>query len=319
MRNKRFGAVVAAVALLVAGCGSPGAPVDPAPVGQVQRPLPPNVGGAATDTGGGADDDCNAVASLPADGTISPGSTMAEIRERGHLIVGVDQNTFLFGFRNPTTGRIEGFDIDIAKHVANAIFGDPERIQFKAINSAQREDVLKNGEVDIVVRTYSITCARKQEVSFSTVYYNAGQRILVKSNNDAVDELADLAGKRVCAAKGSTSLRNISEAEPGPVPVSVDNWSDCLVLLQQDQVVAVSTDDVILAGMAEQDPTTTVVGEPFTRESYGIGVPKDDEDMVRFVNAVLENVRDGGGWQASYDRWVADVLGPASPPKPTYR
>ena len=101
--------------------------------------------------------------------------------------------------------------------------------------------------------------------------------------------------------------------------MAVDDWSDCLVLLQQGQVDAISTDDTILAGLRAQDRTgTKIVGEPFTKEYYGIGIPKENEDMVRFVNAVLENIR-GGAWQASYDRWLREHLGPASPPKPEYR
>ncbi|SFP71468.1 polar amino acid transport system substrate-binding protein [Amycolatopsis arida] len=313
----RTAAVLAALGLVVAGCGSPGAPVDPAPVGSVQRPMPPNAGVATVDVSGTAAEDCDATASLPPQPGIPAGSTMDKIRKRGHLIAGVDQNTFLFGFRNPTTGKLEGFDVDIAKEVARAIFGDPEKIRFRAITSAQREPMLENREVDIVVRTYTINCERLKKVNFSSVYYIAGQRVLVHENSD-VGSLADLGGQRVCASRGSTSLKNIARSPAKPVPVQVDDWSDCLVLLQQGQVAAISTDDTILAGMAQQDPTTKIVGEKFTQEPYGIGIPKGDEDMVRFVNAVLEEVR-AGTWQRSYDTWLAPRLGPATPPAPTYR
>ncbi|GAB3480233.1 amino acid ABC transporter substrate-binding protein (PAAT family) [Amycolatopsis cihanbeyliensis] len=309
-------AVLGMLAVLATGCGSPGEPVDPAPVGSVQRPAPAGSGPVDVDTEKSESPDCNARASLPPQAGIPAGSTMAEIRERGNLIAGVDQNTFLFGFRNPTTGELEGFDIDIAKEIARAIFGDPEKIRFRAITSAQREDVLMNGEVDVVVRTYTVNCARREKVNFSSVYYVAGQRLLVDKGS-SVTSLAGLDGKRVCAADGSTSLKNIA-AVSGPIPVQVDDWSDCLVMLQQGQVAAVSTDDTILAGMAAQDPTTKVVGETFTEEPYGVGIPKENEDMVRFVNHVLEQVR-GGRWQQSYDGWVAERLGSAGPPQPEYR
>lgn len=309
--------VLAVLAVVVSGCGSPGAPVDPAPVGSVERPTPANAGPAKVDVQGSATEDCNATASLPPQGGIPDGSTMDEIRDRGYLVAGVDQNTFLFGFRNPTTGTLEGFDIDVAKTVAEAIFGDPEKIRFRAITSAQRIPALKAGDVDIVVRTMTVNCERLREINFSSVYYVAGQRILVGENSD-VTSLADLAGQKVCASKGSTSLQNIARAESKPVPVQVEDWSDCLVMLQQGQVAAVSTDDTILAGMSEQDPTTKIVGDRFTQEPYGIGVPKDDKDMVRFVNAVLEDVR-GGAWQKIYDRWLADRLGAAEPPAATYK
>ena len=314
---KRLVAVVSALAVVAAGCGSPGAPVDPAPVGSLEQPKPANAGPAQVDVEGAAAEDCNATASLPPQGGIPSGSTMDEIRERGYLVAGVDQNTFLFGFRNPTTGTLEGFDIDMAKAVAKAIFGDPGKIRFRAVTSAQRIPALTAGDVDIVVRTMTINCERLKEINFSSVYYVAGQRILVDENSD-VRTLADLEGKKVCASKGSTSLKNIAKAERKPIPIQVDAWSDCLVMMQQGQVEAISTDDTILAGMAQQDPTTKIVGERFTEEPYGIGIPKEDKDMVRFVNAVLEDVR-GGEWQKSYDRWLAGPLGSAQPPAAKYK
>lgn len=323
-RTTWFGSLLAAAAM-VAGCGSPGAPVEPAPVGSVERPMPAGAGVARDVAGNGStEQSCDPTASLRPDPSIPPGSTMAEIRDRGYLTVGVDQNTFLFGFRNPTTGQLEGFDIDIAREIARSIFGDPDAVRFRAISSADRIGALggdpeyQGEQVDIVVRTFSITCDRLEKINFSTVYYVAGQRVLVNENSDA-QGLGDLGGKRVCAADESTSLQNIARAEPRPVPVKVDDWSDCLVLLQQGQVEAVSTDDTILAGMAEQDPTTKIVGERFTDEFYGVGIPKQNEDMVRFVNAVLDRIR-GEAWRRSYQRWgLQDWLGPAQPPAPNYR
>ncbi|MFI5583788.1 glutamate ABC transporter substrate-binding protein [Amycolatopsis sp. NPDC051758] len=312
--------VLAVVALLAASCGSPGNPVDPAPVSNAAWPQPAHVGGPDTSAGGGSDTSCNPLASLsPSSTSVPDSSTMGEIKRRGKLIAGVDQTTYLFGFRNPTSGNLEGFDIDMVNEIARAIFGSPDgHVQFRAITSGQREEVLEKHQVDIVVRTYSITCSRKKDVQFSSVYYKAGQRILV-TKESKVTKLADLTGKRVCAAKKSTSAAKIATDPAKLVPVSVDNWSDCLVMLQQGQVDAVSTDDTILAGMAAQDPTLQVVGGQFTEENYGIGVPKDNEDMVRFVNAVLDEVRNGGAWQDSYRRWVEPSLGAASPPSPQYQ
>ncbi|GAB3138302.1 glutamate ABC transporter substrate-binding protein [Amycolatopsis sp. NPDC004378] len=311
--------VLALVALLAASCGSPGKPVDPAPVGNAAWPQPAHVGGPDATAGGGADTSCNPLASLSPNGSVADGSTMAKIKERGKLIAGVDQTTYLFGFRNPTSGNLEGFDIDMVNAIAKALFGSAEgHVQFRAIPSSQREDVLKQHQVDIVVRTYSITCARKKDVQFSSVYYQAGQRILV-TKESKVTKLADLGGKRVCATKKSTSLAKIATDPAKPVPVSVDNWSDCLVMLQQGQVDAVSTDDTILAGMAAQDPTLQVVGDQFTQENYGIGIPKDNEDMVRYVNSVLDQIRGSGVWQDSYHHWVEPSLGAATPPSPQYQ
>jgi polar amino acid transport system substrate-binding protein len=304
--------------LLVPGCAAAGTPIDPAPVGSVQVPRPPNVVEPDATSAGPGSGSCDPK-SLAPNSSISAGSTMARIRQRGRLIAGVDQTTYLFGFLNPSTGNLEGFDIEIVKQIAAAIFGTWQgHVQWTTIPSAERENVLKSHAVDIVVRTYSITCARLAEVDFSSSYYVAGQRVLVP-NDSHLTGLADLGGKKVCAAKASTSLAAIAQAPSKPVPVSVDNWSDCLVMLQQGQVDAISTDDVILAGMAKQDPNLQVIGDRFTRELYGVGIPKGQEDMVRFVNSVLETVRGNGVWQQNYNTWIAPMLGPASPPSVSYQ
>jgi len=315
---KRLAAVVAAVGLLLAGCGSAGTPVDPAPVGHVQAPEPDGVGGLEGAAAGGQAGNCD-TRSLAPSSAIPAGSTMAKIKQRGRLIAGVDQTTYLFGFLNPSTGNLEGFDIEIVKQLATALFGSWQgHVQWTAIPSSQRENVLKNNTVDVVVRTYSITCSRLRDINFSSTYYQAGQRVLVPRNS-GVRGLADLGARKVCATKSSTSLTAIAQAPSRPIPVSVNNWSDCLVLLQQGQVDAISTDDVILAGMAKQDPNLEVVGDRFTQENYGVGIPKGQDDMVRWVNSVLDGVRSNGTWQQNYNEWIAPVLGPASPPSVSYQ
>lgn len=318
MRRNTVAAVFVAVALLVAGCGSGGTPVDPAPVGMVQPPEPAGVGGADKVSAAPGSDNCD-TRSLAPSSSIPSGSTMAAIRQRGRLIAGVDQTTFLFGFLNPTTGSLEGFDVEMVKQIATAIFGSWQgHVQFRSIPSAERENVLRTHAVDVVVRTFSITCDRLRDIDFSAPYYLAGQRVLV-ARNSGINGLADLGGKKVCAAKSSTSLAAIQAAPAKPIPVSVEDWSDCLVLLQQGEVDAVSTDDVILAGMAKQDPNLQIVGDRFTQELYGVGIPRGQEDMVRFVNSVLENVRNNGIWQQDYNTWVAPVLGPSGPPPVSYQ
>ncbi|HVV13293.1 glutamate ABC transporter substrate-binding protein [Amycolatopsis sp.] len=318
MSRRRLAALLVAFALLGSACGSAGTPVDPAPVGSVEAPMPANVGGAEQTAGGGAATNCD-TRSLSPSSAMPSGSTMSRIKQRGRLIAGVDQTTYLFGFLNPSTGDLEGFDIEIVKQIADAIFGTWQgHVQWTAIPSKQREDVLENHTVDVVVRTYSITCDRLSRINFSANYYQAGQRVLVRKNS-GITGMSDLGAKKVCAASSSTSLAAIQNAPAKPVPVSVSNWSDCLVLLQQGQVDAISTDDVILAGMAKQDPNLEVVGDRFTQENYGVGIAKGQEDLVRFVNSVLDSIRGNGVWQQNYNYWVAPVLGPASPPNVSYQ
>jgi polar amino acid transport system substrate-binding protein len=318
---RRVALLLAALAVTATACGSPGRPVDLAMVTSVDRPKPDGFniaeqGGTATQAPNCGDP---TVSLRPAGLATPPNSTMAKIKERGRLIAGVDQNTYLFGFRNPETNTLEGFDIDMVRQVAKALFGDENKVQYKVVTSRDREDVLAKGDVDIVVRTYTINCDRLQKVAFSTVYYTTGQRILVDKSSP-VNSMEDLAGKQVCANFGSTSLSLLARHAAKPVPVSVANWSDCLVLLQQGQVAAMSTDEPILAGMAAQDPNLKIVGPKLTEEPYGIGIPKANADMVRFVNAVLDKIRGDGSWQHSYDQWVGRRTGEtAAPPSPKYR
>jgi polar amino acid transport system substrate-binding protein len=257
---------------------------------------------------------CDPTASLRPAGPprVTPGSFMAKIRARGYLIAGVDQNTYHFGYLNPLDGKIEGFDIDMVHAVAKAIFGNPNKVQFKAISDDQRIPAVQSGAVDIVAHTMTINCARLQQVDFSSVYFDAGQRVLVPSNSGATS-LADLGGKRVCATAGSTSIANIKAAASHPIPVAVTFWTDCLVLLQQGDVAAISTDDSILDGLEAQDPWTKIVGPRFTSEPYGLAISRQHPDFVRFVNAVLQQLRTDGQWAASYAHWVGTPV-PAAPP-----
>ena len=241
---------------------------------------------------------------------VTAGSFMARIRARGYLIAGVDQSTYHFGFLNPLTGQIEGFDIDMIRAVAKAIFGNPDKVVFKAISDAQRIPDITSGAVDIVAHTMTITCARLKDVDFSSVYFDAAQRVLVLKNSPA-QSLAALRGQKVCATTGSDSVDVIEKAKA--IPVQVPYWTDCLVQLQQGDVAAISTDDSILDGLAAQDPWTKLVGPRLTDEPYGLAISPQHPDFVRFVNAVLAQLRTDGQWAASYAHWVGTPV-PAPPP-----
>jgi len=241
---------------------------------------------------------------------------MAKIRARGYLVAGVDPGTYHFGFFDPSRGQFEGFDIDMLHAIAKAIFGDPSKIEFKSITDAQRISAVRSGSVDIVAHTMIITCARLRQADFSTVYFDTGQRVLVAKNSPA-KSIADLGGQKVCATKGSISLANVAVAPSHPIPVAAPYWTDCLVLLQQGDVAAISTDAAILIGLTAQDPETKLVGPQFTNDPYGLAISKRHPDLVRFVNAVLAKMRANGQWAASYARWIgAPVPGP---PKARYR
>lgn len=245
---------------------------------------------------------------LPTPGRMAPGTTMASILERGRLIVGIDIGSNLISFRDPITGEIKGFDADIAHQIAAAIFGDPNRIHFRILSTAERQKALEDGTVDVVVKTMSATCERAKTVAFSATYFIAQQRILAP-RGAPINTVGDLSGRRVCEVRGTTSLDRVRRLVPSATVMAVDSWSDCLVMLQQGQVEAVSTDDAILAGLEEQDPNLTVTGPSMGLEYYAVGVGKNRTDLVRFINGVLLRMAFDGTWMRLYNQWFAPSLG----------
>ena len=256
---------------------------------------------------------------LPSPDDLPAGSTMAAIRDRGKLIVGVSGDTLLFGARNTLTNQIEGFDIDMLKEVAKAIFGpDGEsNITYKVITYADRLPNLEagpdNGGVDIVAHTMTINCDRWLRIAFSSEYFDAGQRVLVKlgSGYKSIEAL-NTAKATVCAPEGSTNIDLLRKNESGKygdlVILAKPDVTDCLVAMQQGQADGATGDDTVLAGLAAQDPNTEVVGEKFTSEPYGLGMAKDKLDFVRFVNGVIEEMRTDGRWKDIYSKWLVGVL-----------
>lgn len=265
---------------------------------------------------------CNLTASLrppatmPAPGATPAGGLLAKIRRRGYLIAGVDQNTLLFAYFNPMHGTIEGFEIDLLKQIADAIFGNkPNDLQFRAITTDERIPDVQRGTVDLVADAMTVTCQRKQQVDFSTIYYNAGQKILVPSNSKA-RSVADLGGKKICATTTSTSIQTLSTLNPRPIAVGVPQRTDCLVMLQEGLVSAITSDDSLLLGLKAQDPDTMIVGPVFAPDPYGIAISKAHPEFVRFVNGVLAQMRKDGRWRAIYAHWLGPYAKsiPAPPP-----
>jgi len=318
-----LGAAVAALALLVTtGCSGSGIYATT----QIPKPsLPSTSTPAPSPTSTAPPAACgNRLASFAPDGP-NPGpdalpsrSYVAKIKDRGRLIAGVSSDTLLLGSRSPLSGQIQGFDIEMLKAVSKAIFGDPNKIEFRVITTAQRIPVLVDGSVDIVARAMTITCARWEQIDFSTQYYLAGQKVLV-AKGSPVKTMADLKGKRVCAPNGSTSMDKL-KTFPGLIPVGSDTHTGCLVLFQQGQVDAITGDDTILAGLAAQDPYAFVVKTPaFTEEPYALGISKHRPDFVKFVNGVLAQMRSDGQWTTAYNTWLKAALGPApTPPAAIY-
>ncbi len=329
--RSRLAPIVATVALLLAAAGCAG---DSSPRYDEVTAAPgtgrPTTGSSTPGPSTAVEpavENCNPRASLrptgalPQPGKMPSGTWMAKIRARGRLILGTSQDTLLFSSRNPLTGEVEGFDVDMGRMIAQAIFGDPERLQIKVIGYNERINSVLRGEVDVVADTMTANCARWKDVDFSSIYYEAGQKVLVRKDSKA-KSIEDLGGKKICAAAGSTSYDNIGTVKSKPAPpvaVARASFGDCLVAFQQNEVDAISTDDTILAGMAAQDPYAKVIGERYTEEPYGMAISKQHPEFTRFVNAVLEKSRKDGTWAKTYEKWLGRFGPVPQPPGAQYR
>ncbi|MCZ2404000.1 glutamate ABC transporter substrate-binding protein [Paenarthrobacter sp. Z7-10] len=277
--TKRLGAaaVLAAAALALSACGGGGGTAAP-----------------------GADSGAAPSYEVAKDVALTGSPTFDKIKSSGTVRIGVKQDQPGLGFKDAATGEYTGFDIEIAKWVAASLGVPADKIEFKPIPSASRESAITNGDIDYYVGTYSITDKRKQLIDFAGPYFITGQGLLVKKDNSTIKSEKDLAGKNVCSATGSTPIQNIKSNFPDTKTTEFDTYSKCVEALKGGQVDAVTTDQAILIGYAAQEPDTLkVVGEPFTTEKYGVGLPKGDTALRTFINKMFTN--GGDTWKKIYD------------------
>jgi polar amino acid transport system substrate-binding protein len=318
-RGPLAGLVALAAAAALAGCGSTSGDALHTSLSALRATPPPQKGSTPDPIMHCKDPTASLRPSgaLPAAGRPPAGSFMATIARRGKLVAGVDQNTLLFAYRNPVDGQLEGFEIDMLRELARALFGDPDKVEFKALTTAQRIPAVQGGTVDVVADAVSITCYRRTLADFSSVYFQAAQRVLVPKTSHA-RSIADLGGRRVCATRGSTTIATLTRLPDGVTPFPVAQRTDCLVALQEDEVDAVSSDDAILLGLKAQDPNTKIVGPAIADEPYGMAISKTHPEFVRFVNGVLARMRVDGRWAAIYRRWLGRYQDTPSPPRARY-
>lgn len=244
-----------------------------------------------------------------------PKERIPEIMRRGRLIVGVAQSLNRLGFRDPVSGDVAGFEVDLAREIARDIFGDPNKIEFRYVESRERAEALKSGDVDVVVRTMSPTRSRQSKLEFSIPYLQVHSRLLVLSDSK-IESFADLHDKTVCVTRDSTSAVRIKQYDVGRLLLT-RAWTDCLMAMQRFQTDAIYTDDAILTGLQAQDPYTTLVADNPVSNHYAVavsppGFPRNTTGLMMQVNSTMERIRRDGTWRNLYDKWLADYLGPAS-------
>ncbi len=250
------------------------------------------------------------------------GTTMDALQKKGRIVIGVKFDQPGFGQSNPTTGKVEGFDVEIGKLMAAGIFGGDaasveNKIEFKESVSKNREPFIQNGEVDLVIATYTINDTRKQVVDFAGPYFVAKQDIMVKKDDTTIKGVEDLNGKKVCTAKGSTSEKNVRAKAPNADVTLFDTYSQCAEAMTDNRVVAVTTDNTILAGLVQaSNGAFKLVKAPFSDEPYGIGLKKGDQPFRDFVNDRLEEIYEDGQWAKAFEATLGKI-GLETPEPPT--
>ncbi|MVP02382.1 ABC transporter substrate-binding protein [Paenibacillus lutrae] len=234
--------------------------------------------------------------------------TLEAIKKRDKLVVGVKYDTNLFGLKDPGTGQVNGFDIDIAKAIAKKLLGDENKIELKEVTSKTRIPMLNKGDIDAIIATMTISEERKKEVDFTDVYFKAGQSLLVKKGSPikSIDDVKGKKGIKVLAVKGSTSAKNIREKAPDAQVLEFENYQEAFTALKSGKGEALTTDNAILFGMMKQDANYEVVGGTFTDEPYGIAIRKGDAEFVKAVNDTLKEMKDSGEYAKIHEKWIGE-------------
>jgi glutamate transport system substrate-binding protein len=252
---------------------------------------------------------------VAADVKVDGSPTFDKIKARGKVVIGVKEDQPGLGFKDPTTGKYSGFDVEIANLVAAKLGFKPEQIEYKAVASAGREAAIANSNVDYYVGTYTINAKRKEQISFAGPYFTAGQDLLVRKDNTDITSKDTLKGKKVCSVTGSTPIQRVREQALTDQIVELQTYSQCVTQLDQKLVDAVTTDDAILKGYAAAEPDKfKVVGKTFSSEPYGIGLPKDDKAFKDKVTSILQTALDDGTWQKIYDNTLGKSGSTATKP-----
>lgn len=258
-------------------------------------------------------------------------SVADKVKEAKKIVVGTKWDQPGLGLKDPAKPEPEGFDVDVAKYLVKELAGGEDvEIEWKESASSNREAFLANGTVDIVVASYSITESRKEKVTFGGPYIIAHQDVMVRGDDTSINKPQDLEGKRICQAAGSNSYKRITDPPPdGELDldaqlVGAANYSECVAKLGGNNLDAVTTDDLILAGFATQaaeqgGANFKILGQPFTDEKYGVGLKKGDTKTCEAINAAITKMYQDGTIQQLFTKWFGKAQGlsaPTSAPAP---
>lgn len=249
--------------------------------------------------------------------TIASSTWASKIKQAGTLRLGGTQTSNLFSLLNEKDGKIRGFDAGLAQLITRYVLGDGAKYQFTQVTSSTREQVLINGQVDVVFATYSITPARAEKISFGGPYYTSQAGVLVKSNNKTIQSYNDLAGKKAATQAGSTGPAILAQFAPKATVQEFQTHQEAVDALRQGRVDAYVTDYTLLLNtLSLGGSDAQLAGAPFgAQDLYGVGLPKGS-DGVAFVNAFLKKIQADGTWAKLWTVAIGQRTGSTAVPAP---
>jgi putative glutamine transport system substrate-binding protein len=239
---------------------------------------------------------------------LSKQDVLQNAKDANTITWGVKADTKLMGLIDVKDGQEKGFEIDMAKALTKKILGKNGRAKFVTVTSQSRIPLLKNGNIDAIMATMTITPEREKVIDFSNSYFDAGQAILVKDNSP-IKSVKDLNNRTIIGVVGSNSVENVKKFAPKANVLQLQDYAQALVALKSGQGDALTTDNVILAGMAVENPGFKVQGKAFTTEPYGIGINKDQPQFKKALNKAIKEVEADGTYNRLIKKWFAGIPG----------
>ena len=315
IRRGRFAPIAAAMAasaLILSAC-SGGTSTDTPTSGEGAESGSVEPSGAF-DSGNATYDEVVNLGPVADDATIEASEWATKVKESGVLRVGGTETSDLFSKLDPVTGKVLGFDAGMSQLLARYIFGDATKTSLTQVSVDTREELLVNGQVDVVIATYSITPERMERIDFAGPYYSSASAVLVKSDNTDIQGVEDLAGKTVATQAGSTGVTTIEEFAPEAEVLALPDHAQAVEALKQGRADAYVIDQTLLLNAVSQNDDLMIVGEPFGDEDlYGIGV-QTDTDGTTFINEWLETIFSDGTWLALWHATIGEMTGVLTEP-----
>ena len=256
---------------------------------------------------------------VAADDVVASSAWASAVKEAGVLKTGGTKTAPVFSLEDATTGEVSGFDTAIGQVLARYIIGgsDDARtlLDITQVTSDTRETVLGNGSVQAVIATYTITPERAKKIDFAGPYYSSGQAVLVRADESKITGVSDLAGVKVAVQSGSSSITALQKAAPQAEQTPFNDHNTCLSALETRQVDAYVVDESLLLSAMQGSDAFKIVGEPFTQDPYGIGLPQGS-DAKAFVNAFLKEIYDDGTWEKIWKATIGVITGGDAPKPP---